>query len=143
MRLTSKFSSETMEARGQWNNNIQCVQKQKQKTINPESYMQQSYILKMKVKTLKDKLKVEKLLFTASSSRNTKESFSLSSKSAKTSQFLLPLLGPPLLPHFSIIFLVYHLNPCCCSPFLITSVERKQFRIGELFLRKPDLCKVQ
>lgn len=101
MRLTSKFSSETMEARGQWNNNIQCVQTQKQKTINPESYMQQSYILKMKVKTLKDKLKVEKLLFTASSSRNTKESFSLSSKSAKTSQFLLPLLGPPLLPHSS------------------------------------------
>lgn len=59
----------------------------------------------------------------------------LFSKGRTLDEFYVPL--------FSIIFLVYHLNPCCCSPFLITSVERKQFRIGELFLRKPDLCKVQ
>ena len=31
---------------------------------------------------------------------------------------------------FSIIFVIYHLNPYCYSPVLITSVEREQSRIG-------------
>lgn len=39
-------------------------------------------------------------------------------------------------PFFSIIFQIYHLNPYCNSPILITSVERKQFRIQGIIPKK-------
>lgn len=50
------------------------------------------------------------------------------SKGRKLNEFCVPFS--------SIIFLIYHLNPYCYSPFLMTSVEREQFRIGWIIPKK-------
>lgn len=50
------------------------------------------------------------------------------SKGGKLNEFYVPF--------FSIICLIYHLNPYCYSPFLITSVEKEQFRIRWIMPKK-------